>query len=86
MHLKYAWENEGCAVNARWEVSQLDEGGKWSVLYRNLKDDVVFDCGSQPAATPLALIMQFVLSQAEPGDIVTLHGQTVARVQEPARA
>lgn len=73
-------------MTARWEVSKLREDGKWSVLYRNLKDDVVFDCGSQPAATPLALIMQFVLSQAEPGDIVTLHGQTVTRVQEPARA
>ncbi len=73
-------------MTARWEVSKLDDTGKWSVLYRNLKDDVVFDCGSQPAATPLALIMQFVLAQAAPGDIVTVHGRTMTVIQEPARA
>jgi hypothetical protein len=65
--------------NARWEISK-NQQGEWTVLYRNLRDDVVSDCGTNRADTPDVLILKWIFENADPGDTVTMFGEWVATV------
>lgn len=61
-------------LGARWDITDQKDGQK-QVAYLNLCTGTKFECGLTPANSPMGLILEFILSEGDPGDMVFLNGQ-----------
>lgn len=62
-------------LGARWDIVDT-EGGK-SVMYENLVAGVQFNCGICPATTTVPMLLEFILTEGDAGDIVFLNGSVI---------
>lgn len=62
------------ALGARWNITDQADGQK-AVVYINLCTGCRFECGVIPAHTATGLILEFILDQGNPGDMVFLNDQ-----------
>lgn len=69
---------------ARWDVVDV-EAGK-SVIYENLESDIQFDCGIVRSDTPMSMILEFIVSEGDPGDMVFVNGSPMMVLQKEVRA
>ena len=60
-------------LGARWTITEKPEGK--IVMYENLETGIAFNCGMSPPGTDLFLILEFILSEGDPGDLVFVNGQ-----------
>ena len=60
-------------LGARWTITEKPEGKV--VVYENLEAGIKFDCGVSPPTTPIGMILEFILTEGDPGDLVFLNGQ-----------
>lgn len=60
-------------LGARWDITDQADGKK--VVYMNLCTGCSFDCGVAPAASPMCLLLEFIVSEGDPGDMIFLNGQ-----------
>lgn len=53
---------------ARWTVKETSKG--ISVVYENLERGITFDCGICRKDTLPELLLEFIMSEGDPGDLV----------------
>jgi hypothetical protein len=53
---------------ARWTVKETNKG--ISVVYENLERGITFDCGICRKDTLPELLLEFIMSEGDPGDLV----------------
>lgn len=61
-------------LGARWNITDQADGQK-AVVYINLCNGTTFECGLTPAGSPMGLILEYILNEGDPGDMVFLNGQ-----------
>jgi hypothetical protein len=67
-------------LGAKWVISNQKQG--ISVRYENHEHGIDFDCGVTARATPLELILEFILGEGDPGDLVFLDGMFYTQLQK----
>lgn len=70
-------------LGARWDITTQQD--YLLVMYSNLETGVTFDCGLIAASTPLNQLLEFILSEGDPGDLVFFNG-TMLQIQKEVRA
>ncbi len=63
---------------AIWKIDRHPT--KITVVYRNLHSGTDFNCGDQHATTDVGLILEWVRSEADPGDLVLVDGRVVMNI------
>jgi hypothetical protein len=65
---------------ARWLIVEKQDGK--SVKYENLEAGISFDCGVTPVAASIGMILEFIISEGDPGDLVFLNGTFYTQTQK----
>lgn len=68
---------------ARWDIKDQDDNKL--ISYSNLETGVVFDCGAVRSDTPLNMLLEFILSEGDAGDLVFVNGNLL-QIQKEVRA
>lgn len=71
------------SLGARWTIVESETGK--TVVYENLETGVVFNCGVCKPETPILSILEFILSEGDPGDFVYLNGTFFTQTHKEAR-
>lgn len=66
---------------ARWVLYENNRSFL-TLLYRNLTNGEVFNCGELRRDTPVKMVLEWVLEQqsTKPGDIIKFHDGTIVQV------
>lgn len=71
-------------LGARWTVTETASGRL--VVYENLERGLTFNCGVEPLSTPFDLIVEFIIQEGDPGDLVFLNGKFYTQLQKEMSA
>lgn len=69
---------------ALWKV--VTQRTKIAITYVNLQTGKPFNCGDQHPDTDVDLILQWITTEADPGDVVLLDGRAVMNMMPAAAA
>lgn len=66
-------------MNARWTIQTVDSG--MNLVYENLVDNIVFECGIADRQTNIIDLIDFVLEEGgQQGDCIYLDGAFVCEI------
>lgn len=71
-------------LGARWTITDVKDGRM--VVYENLEHGKRFDCGIERGDTPLDMILEFIISEGDPGDLVFLNGLFYTQIHKEMTA
>lgn len=72
------------ALGAKWNITDTRDGRL--VVYENLVDHHRFDCGVERRDTPFDMILEFIISEGDPGDLVFLNGKFYTQIYKEVTA
>jgi hypothetical protein len=70
---------------ATWRITRDALDQTMSVEYQNLSTGQTFHCGTNPPGTPVTLVCDWIILNADVGDWLVFD-QAVSRIQSPANA
>lgn len=68
------------SLGARWSITDTKDGK--IVVYENLEAGIRFECGVCRRDTPVDMILEFILGEGDPGDLVFLNGLFYTQTQK----
>lgn len=64
----------------------MNVAGGLSLIYENLVDGITHDCGVVRGDTLPILLLEFIIGEGDPGDVVTWDGKPIHFLMKETRA